>query len=314
MKRLYDIEKIERTTIDEIIAAKSRTQALLWLSVALMMLVGLASGLSGVELKSSSNLMAFIFSTASGITAYWIFLLPILALLSIKMAQRLGLFKVIAVFIIMMILFVSFARFFSGRETERVIPENVVKIMEEVRKEKQQKVEESASKQPNESFNYKLSPQTQHVSRWESMLFKGAAAGLLSLLFLFAYLSYRKKQQAMVVAPEKRSLSNEAIVRQVQETLESLQQGKDRRKTIIQCYLKMVETIQQEQNIKRSVSMTSSEFEEKLLAYDLPKEPIKRLTRIFEQVRYGSLQSTSSQLREAETSLEAIIQNCTRSK
>ncbi len=52
----------------------------------------------------------------------------------------------------------------------------------------------------------------------------------------------------------------------------------------------MSQIIYSERGIQRELAMTASEFEQALEEKGFPREPIQYLTRIFEEVRYGTKQ------------------------
>jgi hypothetical protein len=56
--------------------------------------------------------------------------------------------------------------------------------------------------------------------------------------------------------------------------------------------------------------MTPSEFAARLEQAGLPAEPVQRLTRLFEKVRYGGLRSTPTEAEEAVACLRDILHAC----
>jgi hypothetical protein len=79
---------------------------------------------------------------------------------------------------------------------------------------------------------------------------------------------------------------------------------------IIRCYAEMSQTLQMEMGIERSHAMTTSEFEQELIAWGIPARPVQRLTQLFEQVRYGHRQPLEDGKRTATESLGEIIEYC----
>lgn len=79
---------------------------------------------------------------------------------------------------------------------------------------------------------------------------------------------------------------------------------------IIKCYRQMSLMLEEEQGIQRKDFMTTGEFERLLEAEGVPHDPIHKLTRLFEEVRYGDWQPNPADEQNAIASLEAIIAFC----
>ncbi len=103
---------------------------------------------------------------------------------------------------------------------------------------------------------------------------------------------------------------NRLIARQAQSALDALQAGGDLKNTIIRCYYQMSAVINQQRGIQRSQAMTPHEFEQYLASNGLPGEPVRQLTHLFEEVRYGDLPAGAAEEQVALTSLSAIIAAC----
>jgi hypothetical protein len=97
---------------------------------------------------------------------------------------------------------------------------------------------------------------------------------------------------------------------QAQSAMEALEAGADVRDTILRCYFEMAETVSRARGIDRALDMTPREFEQRLVEAGLPRRPVQRLTRLFEQVRYGARTSDRGEEQEAITCLAAIAQAC----
>ncbi len=100
------------------------------------------------------------------------------------------------------------------------------------------------------------------------------------------------------------------LAQEAEEAIEQLRAGSDLRNTVIRCYAEMTRVLAEQRGIKRQESMTTREFEEHLRALDLPDEPIKQLTRLFEDVRYGILTPGEREEQQAIASLTAIVEAC----
>jgi hypothetical protein len=115
----------------------------------------------------------------------------------------------------------------------------------------------------------------------------------------------------------KRSNDADAITiveQQAQDALQSINAGGDLRDTIIQCYRSMVQAVKNERGIHRELSVTPREFVKILTGKGLPPGPVRDLTRLFEDVRYGNVQGGMRQQIEAVSCLEEIVEACKRQK
>jgi hypothetical protein len=79
---------------------------------------------------------------------------------------------------------------------------------------------------------------------------------------------------------------------------------------IIRCYAEMSLALKEERDIQRSREMTSFEFEQELVRAGFPARPVRELTRLFEQVRYGHQESGGEEKQVAVQSLNEIIEFC----
>ena len=95
-----------------------------------------------------------------------------------------------------------------------------------------------------------------------------------------------------------------------QATLEDLQEGRDWGNTIEGCYFRMTDTIQQQRGLKRRIFLTPAEFAVILEKTGLPGASIRRLTALFERVRYGGKQSTQKDIEEAVACMTEIVAAC----
>jgi hypothetical protein len=94
---------------------------------------------------------------------------------------------------------------------------------------------------------------------------------------------------------------------EVEEARQAILAGQDLRQVIIQCYLRMGQALQQEQQIEREAFMTTGEFEALLSARGVPPDPVHQLTRLFDAVRYGRQEPGSGEEQRAIQCLEAIL-------
>lgn len=99
----------------------------------------------------------------------------------------------------------------------------------------------------------------------------------------------------------------ELIVDEAREALETLRAGGDLRDTITRAYAEMVKLFSEKRGQLRDRSLTPREFEQRLAAAGLQDSHIRRLTRLFELVRYSPHAPGPREEREAEECLSAIV-------
>lgn len=97
------------------------------------------------------------------------------------------------------------------------------------------------------------------------------------------------------------------VAREAQDALLSIQSGNDLRTAIIQCYRAMVQAVKDDAGIQRDTAMTPKEFVAVLTNKGLPATPVRTLTRLFEDARYGNNPGGMRQQMEAVGCLEEII-------
>lgn len=107
-----------------------------------------------------------------------------------------------------------------------------------------------------------------------------------------------------------RRRTDDSLTRLAQEaevTLDALRAGGDVRNAVLRCYGEMQRVLRESHGIRRRRSMTPREFEDRLAAAGLSSEHVRRLTRLFEAVRYGAHVPRAREEREAEDCLESIV-------
>jgi len=82
------------------------------------------------------------------------------------------------------------------------------------------------------------------------------------------------------------------------------------RDTVLRCYFQMSRVVSRERSLTRGKAMTPREFEECLAEAGLPGPPVRRLTRLFERVRYGAHQVAQAEEMEALDCLAEVIDAC----
>jgi hypothetical protein len=79
---------------------------------------------------------------------------------------------------------------------------------------------------------------------------------------------------------------------------------------IVNCYLRMSDVVADKRRLQREIAMTPQEFAVRLERAGLPGDPVRRLTGLFEMVRYGDRKSAPRDVTEAVNCLNAILRSC----
>jgi cbb3-type cytochrome oxidase subunit 3 len=132
---------------------------------------------------------------------------------------------------------------------------------------------------------------------------------LISLVLLLAWAIFRRRQ---LLLGESDKAPLDLLVDEAQQTLEQLQQGHDFKNSVIGCYQAMSRVLSEDRGIHRQKSMTPRDFERYLSQTGLRDDHIRRLTRLFEKVRYGGNPPDQSEEEEAIDCLSAIVQAYSR--
>jgi hypothetical protein len=102
----------------------------------------------------------------------------------------------------------------------------------------------------------------------------------------------------------------EQLAEEAQVALDALRAGADLRDAVLRCYQDMNRVVRVQKGIVRERAMTAREFERLLGEFGLPAEQVRRLTRLFEAVRYGAKAPQEYEARQAMDCLAAIVQAC----
>jgi hypothetical protein len=136
------------------------------------------------------------------------------------------------------------------------------------------------------------------VSPWLSF---GVAFGLLALAALLAWLFLGRRAAGVPL---------EALAGIARETISELQAGREYGDAAIECYARMTATVAERRGLKLRAHMTAAEFAAVLERSRLPGDAVRRLTVLFERVRYGGRRSTRQDVDEALACLAAIADGC----
>jgi hypothetical protein len=93
-------------------------------------------------------------------------------------------------------------------------------------------------------------------------------------------------------------------------TLDQIADGRDFGDTVTNCYVRMTDAVKDVRGLERQEGMTPTEFASRLEAAGLPGEPVRRLTQLFEAVRYGAKKPDEVETRNAINCLNDIIAAC----
>lgn len=102
----------------------------------------------------------------------------------------------------------------------------------------------------------------------------------------------------------------EQLAREAQDALDALLTGADLKNVVMRCYFEMARMLNEQRGIKRQRDMTPREFRSRLEEAGLPGEPIRQLTQLFEEVRYGTKVPSKGEEHQAIACLTAIVEAC----
>jgi hypothetical protein len=100
------------------------------------------------------------------------------------------------------------------------------------------------------------------------------------------------------------------IAKIARSSLNDLSSGRNSSDVIINCYLRMSDVVSDKRHLYRATAMTPHEFALHLEQAGLPGDAVKRLTRLFEGVRYGAIKSGPQDINEAISCLRTILHYC----
>jgi len=104
--------------------------------------------------------------------------------------------------------------------------------------------------------------------------------------------------------------TSDQLKAEVEGAIDDIEAGADLRNVIIRCYADMSQILNERRGIQRQQAMTPREFELELQEIGLPHASIQRLTRLFEEVRYGNAELGRTAEQEAIHCLSAIAEAC----
>ena len=98
------------------------------------------------------------------------------------------------------------------------------------------------------------------------------------------------------------------------QAMQAMQAHLDIHDVIIRCYVQMSEALQKERGIEFKETMTVRDFERLLAAQGFPSVPVRQLTGLFENARYGHRQPGPGDEQQAFDCLSAIVQHSRASR
>jgi len=129
---------------------------------------------------------------------------------------------------------------------------------------------------------------------------------LVILLVLFlAWKMYRTWQE---LNPGEKSLKE--IAKVARASLRDLSNGRESTDVILNCYFRMSDVVGDRKKLQRDTAMTPTEFAYRLEQAGLPGDAVRRLTRLFEGVRYGGHKAGPQETNEAVACLTTILHYC----
>jgi hypothetical protein len=121
---------------------------------------------------------------------------------------------------------------------------------------------------------------------------------IMAVIGLVAWVIWRRKKKRAPI---------ERIAEEAQTALDAIESGGDLRNIVIRCYYDMVQVLNEFRGIHRGADMTPHEFQERLEEKGFPREPVRALTALFEDVRYGQKTPGKYEEQRAVSSLTSIV-------
>jgi hypothetical protein len=147
--------------------------------------------------------------------------------------------------------------------------------------------------------------QPPHISGWLSFFI---ALGIVLLITVFLWQVNRWRMLHKETSGPHQLDEIAGIAR---ASLRDLSSGQgSAQDTIIQCYADMSRVVVARRGLYREYAMTASEFAVRLEKAGLPRDPVNRLTHLFESVRYSARTSSQDDIDEAVACLTSILKYC----
>ena len=134
------------------------------------------------------------------------------------------------------------------------------------------------------------------------------SVALLLVTFGLLWLFGRKFASLRASPPADASLEDIAVA--ARQSLDELSAGENWEDAIVRCYARMSEAVSRRRGLYREDAMTPDEFASHLTRSGLPSDSVRRLTRLFESVRYGARSAGDRERDEASACLTDILRYC----
>lgn len=132
--------------------------------------------------------------------------------------------------------------------------------------------------------------------------------GVILALAVIAFLGSRRWLQKRRLPNGSQPLQDLAKI--ARSSLTDISADRAWEDAIIRCYARMSAVLETQRGIHRRKDLTASEFALRLEAAGLPGEAVRRLTRLFEDARYGARQATRAEKVEAIACLRTVLHAC----
>lgn len=285
---------------------RSKTPIILLAVVGLVALVLLASALRGVsfhggealgvqEAQSVSQPVARFINSIDNMPLWkavliWaiVFLIFVLMSLVLSPALRRQLVRMFFRFTLLGLLIFLLIRYFRDTFTNLVLPEA------------------AAAQAPSPGGAVEVPVfEAPPASPWLSLAVSLAVALMLVTLVWVMVRWWDRRSKFLAL---QRPL--EDIAKIARESLSDLETGRAWDDVILESYFRMSQAVEKRRGLFREGAMTPSEFALRLEQAGLPGDAVRRLTGLFERVRYGARASTEAEIREASACLGAILAYC----
>ena len=139
---------------------------------------------------------------------------------------------------------------------------------------------------------------TPSIPRWIVLTLSTLIALTLVVISIVIYRFIHPKQELKEPLPE--------IVERAESALRAMDRGADFRNIILQCYVEMLRIVREQRGLNRQSAVTASEFISSLIKIGLPEKAVVQLTKLFEEVRYGSKKHSYADEQNAIGNLQLI--------
>ena len=139
---------------------------------------------------------------------------------------------------------------------------------------------------------------TPSVPRWIVIILTTVIVLTIAIIGIIIYRIINPKQELYEPLPE--------LAEQAKSALRAMDQGADFRNIILQCYAEMLRIVSEQRGLRRNSAVTASEFVSSLVKLGLPENAVVQLTKLFEEVRYGSKTHSYAEEQTALANLQLI--------